>query len=383
MKHIKGLDTLRAFAVFFVLVEHKGVWFDDTVPNGRFIKQVLIPDGGFGVFLFFVLSGFLITNILLQQRNVAAENRLHVIRNFFVRRTLRIFPIYYLLLLFLYLIHFPGLAQYMPYYLTYTTNILVYRTNQWNSFSHAWTLAVEEQFYLIWPWLIIFLQERYLKYLFGASIIIGVVSTWYCMGLRGHMGPFLVFNCFDSFGLGGLFAYVYTTHRHSRSFHKALQWSGIAALAIYLYWKLCAFYSIAPYGLVFQKLVDSILALCLIQAVVLAKPSRFRRYFLENSVLVFVGRISYGIYLYHYVYNALVYYQLVDYLSNITQGYPSLNALVRDTHFYYWLHIVLIIAISAGSNYLIELPILRFKRFFGYREKATDVSVPYDSAGHA
>jgi peptidoglycan/LPS O-acetylase OafA/YrhL len=49
MKKIKGLDTLRAFAVFFVIITHFGVWFDDTSPSGKFIKIVLIPDGGFGV----------------------------------------------------------------------------------------------------------------------------------------------------------------------------------------------------------------------------------------------------------------------------------------------------------------------------------------------
>ncbi len=65
MEKIKGLDTLRAFAVFFVIIQHFGVWFDYTSPSGKFITNVLIPDGGFGVNLFFVLSGFLITSILL------------------------------------------------------------------------------------------------------------------------------------------------------------------------------------------------------------------------------------------------------------------------------------------------------------------------------
>ena len=369
MKHIKGLDTLRAFAVFFVLIQHKGVWFDDTAPNGRFIKEVLIPDGGGGVFLFFVLSGFLITSILLAQRTDDGSAKGGIIKNFFIRRTLRIFPIYYLLLLFLYAIDYTGLKEDLPWHLTYTTNIRCYLTNSWNSFSHAWTLSVEEQFYLLWPWLIIFTPGRYLKHVFFSAIAIGIASTWYCMTIKGHMAPFLVFNCFDSFGIGGLLAYAQTNEKYAAYFDKAIKWVGSLALCIYLYWKVGMFLHWEVYGLVFLKTIDSVMAVCIISAVIKAKPSRFRRYFLENRFLNFVGRISYGIYLYHYVYNALAYYQLNDLLDKITREHASLNALVIDPHFYYWLHVGMIIAISAASYYLIEQPILRLKKYFTYKDK--------------
>jgi peptidoglycan/LPS O-acetylase OafA/YrhL len=366
VKYIPGLDTLRAFAVFFVLIEHKGVWFDTTVPNGKFIKDVIIPDGGFGVILFFVLSGFLITTILLQQRNENVSGRIPAVRNFYIRRSLRIFPIYFLLLLFLYCINYVGLKENIGYHLTYTTNILCYRTNQWNSFSHAWTLSVEEQFYLLWPCIIIFIREKYLKHVFACSVFIGIASTWYCMDVRGHMAPLLVFNCFDSFGIGGLLAWSLPDERRSKEFRRLMKWPVGIALCVYLYWKFCGFLHIAAHGFVFSKTIDSVLAAWLIMSVVNAGPSMFRRYFLENRLLTFIGKISYGIYLYHYVYNVLVYYQLNNYLAGITIHSPGINQFVRDAHFYYWLHVALTIAIAACSYYIIERPFLNLRKFVNY-----------------
>lgn len=371
MKYIKGLDTLRAFAIFFVIIAHNGVWFDTTVANGRFIKDVLIPDGTFGVVLFFVLSGFLITSILLNQRydKYSGNSRFSVLKNFFARRALRIFPIYYLLVLALYIINYPDIRNYIGYHLSYTTNILCYRTNQWNLFSHVWTLCIEEQFYLLWPWLIIFVQERYLKYVFLFAIVSGAVSTWYCMVPLGHMAPLLVFNCFDAFGIGGLLAYCLLNDKANKYFQRWLPWVTIIATCIYFYWKTCLFLHATSYGDSFVKTVEASLSVWVINKVIQAKPSAFRRYFLENRFLVFVGKISYGIYLYHYVYNVLVYFQLNAWLDKVTIHTPALNKLVRDSHFFYWMHIVLIIAFSALSYYTIEKAFLSLKKFFRYKDK--------------
>ncbi len=366
MKHIKGLDTLRAFAVFLVMIQHKGVWFDDTVTNGRFIKEVLIPDGGFGVFLFFVLSGFLITTILLYQRSEDG-NRYHAVKNFFVRRALRIFPIYFLLLSFLYIINYPEIRTNILYHATYTTNILCYIKNDWNSFSHAWTLSVEEQFYLLWPWLIIFTPSKWLKPLLIGSIIIGIVTTWYCISIQKCIGPFLPFNCFDSFGIGALLAFAQTNSDDKRLFNKWMNRTAVAALGIYLYWKIGAFFSLPVYGLEFVKTIDSILAVKLISLVINARPSAFRKYFLENRMLTFVGKVSYGIYLYHYIYNTLVYYQLNSYLEKISVGYPTINGWIQDSHYYYWLHVVLTILLASASYYIIERPFLALKKYFTYK----------------
>lgn len=351
------------------MVQHKGVWFDDTVTNGKFIKEVLIPDGGFGVFLFFVLSGFLITTILLHQRKEDC-NRYSAIKNFFIRRALRIFPIYFLLLSFLYITNYPEIRANIWYHATYTTNILCYIKNDWNSFSHAWTLSVEEQFYLLWPWLIVFTPARWLKPLLMTSIITGMVTTWYCLSIQGRIGPFLPFNCFDSFGIGALFAYSQTNAADTARFNTWINRTAVLALAIYLYWKLAAFFQLPVYGIEFVKGVESILAVKLISLVVNASPSAFRRHFLENRALMFIGKVSYGIYLYHYIYNTLVYYQLNSYLEKISAGYPTINGWVQDSHYYYWLHVVLTILLATASYYIIERPFLALKKYFAYKPGA-------------
>lgn len=370
MKQIKGLDTLRAFAVFFVIITHTGIWFDGTVTNGRFIRDVIIPGGDFGVHLFFVLSGFLITSILLNERkNIESSGGLTIISNFFARRTLRIFPIYYLFILLLYSINYPWVREHVWYCLTYTTNIFCYRTNSWNPVSHTWTLCVEEQFYLIWPWFILFVRGKYLKYVFIVAILTGIVSTWYSVTLTGHLAPFLVNGCFDAFGIGGLYAYARLDSVRTLKMERAIKYLAGCALCIYFYWKYCTFAG-WPLGYLFflSKTVNSIISLWLIILVINNRSERLRKYFLENRLLNHIGKVSYGIYLYHYIYNVL-HDPVHKWLIDATEPVPLVSNLIKDTHVYYWIHVAIIILIATLSYYLIEKPFLSLKRFFKYEKR--------------
>ncbi len=373
MKKIKGLDTLRAFAVFFVIIEHFGVWFDDTSWSGRVIRGILIPDGGFGLDLFFVLSGFLITSILFNAKDSAGNDHpLVIIKNFFVRRALRIFPIYYLLIGVLCLANYPGIKEHIGYYLTYTINLFCFRTHTWTSFSHTWTLDVEEQFYLLWPWFIIFINERYFKYVAAAAIAIGIVSSYYAMSVEGRIGPLLVFNSLDAFAIGGLYAWARRDAVRLGKFEKGLIPFVIASTVFYFGWKIALFNNSADqYWLFVLKTASIIISLWLIIRVVNNRSKWIGKYFLESRFLNFIGRISYGLYLYHYVYingycgavNAFIY--------NRTLPYPQLNKIVHDHHVDYWIQVAIMILISALSFKLIEEPLLRLKTRFTYsREKS-------------
>ena len=366
MKQIKGLDTLRAFAVFFVLVQHFGVWFDNTSPSGRFIKDVLIPDGGAGVYLFFVLSGFLITSILLNAKNIDQGARpLSVLKNFYIRRSLRIFPVYYFLLFLLVAIDYPDVRKYFVYFATYTSNILTYRTNAWNSFSHTWTLAVEEQFYLLWPWLIIFVNNKYLRYVFFAAIITGIVSTYITL-MQGHMTALLVFNSFDAFGLGSMYAWARLNDKRARQFETAIKILVVPTLIVYFSWKLNYLYP-TPFSVpCLVKTVNSVIAMWLIILVVRNKSAWIGKYFLGNRFLNYIGKISYGLYLYHYVY--LMYFcgKVNQYLYDITLPYPQVNKVIRDSHVDYWIQVAIMVLIASISYYLIEKPLLNLKKYFTY-----------------
>jgi peptidoglycan/LPS O-acetylase OafA/YrhL len=158
---IRTLDGLRGVAVTLVLLLHFGYL------NGGWI----------GVQLFFVLSGFLITGVLLADSDAPLG---HFLRRFYWRRSLRILPLYlgYLAVLgFAYTVW--GLPEELPAaapsLLTYTHNFTRFSTDWQPSpfFTHFWSLAVEEQFYLVWPFLVHFLSRRALVGVSGALVVLG------------------------------------------------------------------------------------------------------------------------------------------------------------------------------------------------------------------
>ncbi len=141
LKYVKGFDTIRALAVFYVIFGH---WW--TAPTDHsfayYSRMIFIREGGFGVNLFFVLSGFLISAILLNEKVNNTGTKLTIIKNFFVRRSLRIFPVYYLFIIICYLLNYAIVRDKPGYFFTYTSNLLPYSTNQVNELSHTWTLSV-------------------------------------------------------------------------------------------------------------------------------------------------------------------------------------------------------------------------------------------------
>jgi peptidoglycan/LPS O-acetylase OafA/YrhL len=149
------LDALRAFAVLSVLAVH----FVSHPP--RWLE--VVPWAACGVQLFFVLSGFLITGILLDSRNEveAGASRFWMLRQFYTRRFLRIFPLYYAVVLVGWLIKLPGFTETLGWNLSYLTNFYILQKGAWIEVaSHLWTLSVEEQFYLVWPWVVLFLPNK-------------------------------------------------------------------------------------------------------------------------------------------------------------------------------------------------------------------------------
>jgi peptidoglycan/LPS O-acetylase OafA/YrhL len=206
MTYIKQLDSIRAIAVILVIFSH---W----IPTSYLINR--IPIGGIGVDIFFVLSGFLISKILFENRNKADElkiSKLTVLRNFYVRRTLRIFPIYYLtifILLFFSKSTGTNIQSSFVYLLTYTSNFYFFNIQSWDGLvSHLWSLAVEEQFYLIWPWVILYFNKKYFLHIIFIFIFIGVLSQYLMDGI--NMSSILTITCFDAFGIGAILSWVVT-----------------------------------------------------------------------------------------------------------------------------------------------------------------------------
>jgi peptidoglycan/LPS O-acetylase OafA/YrhL len=174
------LDGLRAFAVLAVIVEHAfGIRWAQT----RF--ETWSP-GNVGVRLFFVLSGFLITGILLSGRRDAEDtgaSKRSVWTAFYLRRSLRIFPLAYAAIALACIAGAPTIRQHLGWYVTYTENFLFARQYSFEPpLSHFWSLAVEEQFYLIWPVVMLLVPETWLLPLILCSIGGAMLSR--CLLLR-------------------------------------------------------------------------------------------------------------------------------------------------------------------------------------------------------
>jgi peptidoglycan/LPS O-acetylase OafA/YrhL len=209
------LDTLRCFAVLGVLVSH--LWWQSPLP------WIFAPLswGHMGVQLFFVLSGFLITGILLDGRrrvDAGETTPRFFARQFYARRFLRIFPVYYLTLVVLVALDFGRVRDFAPILFGYVSNLYVSVTGEWiGHFSHLWSLAVEEQFYVVWPFLILLLPRRMFLPLLLVVILLApatraaIVSVVSLDDLeRGGWAEPTAFttSSLDCLGLGALLAVV-------------------------------------------------------------------------------------------------------------------------------------------------------------------------------
>lgn len=154
LSYVPQLDALRALAVTGVIVHH-------YVPAH---ELGILAIGG--VKLFFVLSGFLITRLLLAARGDVERGRLGrvgAVGRFYARRALRIFPLYYVVVAVLVAVNLPPAREILPWLLTYTLNFHMASHGYVDHFAHFWTLAVEEQFYAVWPWVVLFAPRRVLR----------------------------------------------------------------------------------------------------------------------------------------------------------------------------------------------------------------------------
>lgn len=360
MRYIKGFDTIRALAVFLVIIDrfHWGALFPPGTMS-RLVAETVVPSGRFGVNLFFVLSGFLITSILLHEKIYHADKPFTVIKNFFIRRVLRIFPIYYLVIFLCWIFNYQFVREYIWYFLTYTSNFLPYSMNKPNVLSHTWSLAVEEQFYLIWPWLIIFVNRKYLKYVFLGAIITGIVSKYMVLYVYHHDYPVLAINCLDSFGVGGWYAYIRLDKNKTRIFDR--KFGMLFAFMLFIAWRASPFGG-NPVLVMYARFLNSVIAVALIMFVLNNQSDRIRKYVLENKVLNFIGKISYGIYLYHYTlgpsYN--------NFITGFTARHPGLSPVVNNFYISYCSRLAILIFISWLSYIIIEQPILRLKKYFHY-----------------
>lgn len=146
--HFPALDTLRGVAIVVVLIHNLSLFEGGGGAPGK-VWDLVVGAGWVGVQLFFVLSGFLITGILVDDRDAS-----HPRKSFYVRRALRILPLYYLVLIPFFIWH-PRPAGEAVWYFVFLSNWSWLHYGGVAGLGHLWSIAVEEQFYLLWPWLVL------------------------------------------------------------------------------------------------------------------------------------------------------------------------------------------------------------------------------------
>jgi len=286
MKYMVQLDSLRAFAVLAVIFQH--TW------SGVFEL------GARGVHLFFVLSGFLITGILLKYRIDIenGESLYDTFRKFYIRRTLRIFPIYYLTIIAIAIIGAWHGRELFFWNITYLSNIKsAIEGNFENTIAHLWSLCVEEQFYLIWPIIILLSNKKYLKKI----IIVTAISAPLFRLLLYWFVPnnltaqyVLPFACVDFLALGALLAYERRENGGERYARTCL----IAGIILFpLFFVMSDFFAArAPMAL--YGSIEALLCVGIIHFT--AKGfGGFAKKIFEHNWLIYLGKVSYGIYLFH------------------------------------------------------------------------------------
>lgn len=198
VKYYEGLNGLRAICVILVLIFHSNIPF-----IGKYM-------GWMGVDFFFVISGFLITGILMD-----SKTKKNYFKNFYVRRFLRIFPIYYLVVISLFFSIFVFLfftkktydLSSFPAYLLYLQNIYAVLHNgfYFPLLGHTWSLAVEEQFYLFWPFIVFFFSNKKLFWIALSLILIAPILRMYYSLNDFHIfyQNSLLHTRFDALAMGG------------------------------------------------------------------------------------------------------------------------------------------------------------------------------------
>jgi peptidoglycan/LPS O-acetylase OafA/YrhL len=344
------LDALRALAIFGVMACH-------------FFAYRITTEGAQGVTLFFVLSGFLITGILLKCRTYIdrdGQSVLFTLRQFYARRFLRIFPVYYLALALLWIMHDKGVRAELGWHLAYLTNIRMAMNARAHYFphwsiEHFWSLAVEEQFYLVWPCVVLLVSRRVLLYTVCAMVCAGPTFRMAALGAHIHQSIIstLPFFWLDALGLGSLLAVAsdpaFAIRHLIAPARKAAVLAGLAAIAFSFYLGhvnrhfsiLYAVYYLG-YSLVFAWLVSR----------AAEGFTGITGRLMSFKPLLWIGAISYGIYVFHYILRVYTIHGLKPIHSQWL--YAAVLALAS-------------IALAACSFYLFESPINRLKRHFNYR----------------
>jgi peptidoglycan/LPS O-acetylase OafA/YrhL len=335
-RSIPSLDGLRAISIGLVIVSHAV----GTRGFPSFIPRVLTDHGTLGVQVFFVISGFLITTLLMEER---ANTGGISLRLFYARRTLRIFPPFYVFLAVIAAGTFIGIFE-VPlknflFAATYTMN---YVTSGFWVTGHIWSLSVEEQFYLVWPWTVKWAGARRAFWIAAAVALGAPLVCLFVYLINRDLGsalpryfPFVA----DSIAAGCILCGILPWLRaHERVFRWFAVPAGDLVLPLILVIDLAS-----SHPRIHFAFTETLVNLCICYAIV-----RYTQFpdcpvgrLLNTPLLSYLGKLSYSLYLWQQIF-------MNHFGTNVVQSFP--------------LNVALSFCCSLASYYLIELPMMGMRR---------------------
>lgn len=366
--YFKGLNALRFFAALAVIITHIELIKSQMNCQNLYYKSKLIMElGELGVVFFFVLSGFLITFLLLSEKEKTGTI---AVKKFYLRRVLRIWPLYFLITALGFFIlphlHFIDNAFLSPFNgYTYTLNLILFIIMLPNiafvffkpmpHIGQTWSIGIEEQFYLLWPWLVKH-SKNILKTLFILICVLFIIKTAVLFLHKTNSNSLFYKNLksivamlkIESMAIGGIGAWLV----FKQKYYQKLLSNAILLGALLIVVLLIYFTPNIIQDAIF--LVYSVLFLIIILNVSLNKNCFFK---LENKLFIFLGNLSYGIYMYHMIVIALL-------VGTLKHFGIIVNNSIFSQLIIYGISILATIFISWLSYTFFEKPFLKLKHKF-------------------
>jgi len=345
-KYHPHLDGLRAVAILGILFEH----LDLPLP-------VMLRCGPLSVRFFFVLTGYFITLSLWRVRGEIADtgSGSMPLAKYYLARLMRTGPPFYLSLLLGALFGIEEVRTNFFWLATFQANNYIAWLGYWpDAISHYWSLAVQEQFYFLWPLVVLTLPKRWFLSTMAAFIVFGLGFRIYCISEDSTtlMRWVTLLGCIDSFAVGALVAYLGQTqvlHRMWQS-KKLLFAMPLIACSCFFLGRALMTLPEDNVWLALTETIDAIFLAWLLAAALTGMNARYAR-LLSWTPLVYLGKISYGIYVYHVFIIILVSPLLVPYgLSEDHNAWGRIAVLLALTF-----------AVSSLSWHWLEQPFLAWK----------------------
>ena len=356
---LSGLNGIRTIAALGVIISHINMslpgFHITTISlfgwnNGG--KQKAWVLGEHGVTMFFVLSGFLITYLLLKEYQ---KTKTVKIKDFYIRRILRIWPLYYLYIILVVIGMFSSI-KFGPtwlYYLTFFANVPFILEKTLPAMEHLWSISVEEQFYLFWPLLFLFsLKRDFKKIIIFIIVILAVfrIYIWYAAPFS-TVALFSVVNRFDTMLFGGLGAFLYFKKSAiipyiDNKITQSAAWIVILLMVLNKFWFLNS---------IIEIFVVSLATLIIIIGQINIKNRLIN---LEIPIVSYLGKLSFGIYVYH----MLIIFMISKYFK-FNRNLSVLNELWFSALIFIGT-ILITIVVAHVSYFYFELQFLKLKHKF-------------------